>query len=403
MMDESKRQILVIDDDRGPRESLRMLLKNDYQVVCVSNVGEGLERLRENPPDLIIMDIRMPEIDGIEGLRRIREIDPVVSVMMLTGYGALETAQEALRLGACDYQEKPFETDQIRVAIATHVERGVVARRQAESERELRTLNRRLLDELDQQEHLVSLGQASAELVHDLRNPMTVVYGYVQLLSSDLRKAFNPAANQAPAADTLECLDIVEQSVARCTDLIEVWQNLGKKDPGRVAPAVIPQLLEEVVQSFSKTTCTRRVTMEMPPCGLENGCCVLGDRIQLSRVFHNLIGNALDAVADDGRGRIDVTCRRDDGHVEVTVTDNGCGMPPDVCERIVEAYYTTKQPHKGTGLGLFIAKKIIDDHHGRLDVRSEVGKGSRFTVRFPAWVDDCAPVDNEGKPCSPSR
>lgn len=399
-MDDSKQKILVIDDDRGPRESLRMLLKNDYQVACVSNVGEGLERLRENPPDLIIMDIRMPEVDGIEGLRRIREIDPVVSVMMLTGYGALETAQEALRLGACDYQKKPFETDQIRAAIATHVERGVVARRQAESERELRALNQRLLDELDQHEHLASLGQASAELVHDLRNPMTVVYGYVQLLSSDLRKACKPDANQASAAHMLEYLDIVEQSVDRCTDLIEVWQSLGKKDPGRVMPAVIPQLLKEVVQSFSKTTCTRRVTMEMATCGLDNGGCVLGDRVQLSRVFHNLIGNALDAVADDGSGRIEVACRRNDGHVEVTVTDNGHGMPPDVCKRILEAYYTTKQAHKGTGLGLFIAKKIIDDHHGRLDVQSEVGKGSRFTVSFPAWVDNCVPADNDGKPCS---
>ena len=93
-------QVLVIDDEMGPRESLRMLLKPIYQVHTADSVEIGLKLLNEKKPDAIVMDIRMPGITGIEGLRRIRQIDPHLSVIMLTGFGALETAKEALRLGA---------------------------------------------------------------------------------------------------------------------------------------------------------------------------------------------------------------------------------------------------------------------------------------------------------------
>src|SRR5437870_11456817 len=116
-------QILVIDDEIGPRESLRMLLKPNYQVHTADCVEAGLKLLKEKQPDTIVMDIRMPGVNGIEGLRKIREIDPHLSVIMLTGFGALETAKEALRLGANDYINKPFDAVQMREVIGRNVER----------------------------------------------------------------------------------------------------------------------------------------------------------------------------------------------------------------------------------------------------------------------------------------
>src|SRR5882672_4106848 len=116
-------QILVIDDEIGPRESLRMLLKPNYQVHTADCVDAGIRLLKEKQPDTVVMDIRMPGATGIEGLRKIREIDPHLSVIMLTGFGALETAQEALRLGASDYINKPFDAVQMREVIGRNVER----------------------------------------------------------------------------------------------------------------------------------------------------------------------------------------------------------------------------------------------------------------------------------------
>src|SRR5881392_1325833 len=145
-------QILVIDDEMGPRESLRMLLKPDYQVHTADCVEAGMKLLKEKQPDTIVMDIRMPGITGIDGLRKIREIDPHLSVIMLTGFGALETAKEALRLGANDYVSKPFDAGEMRDIIGRNVERTRLHRTSVSAAAEIKELNRRLLKEIAQKE-----------------------------------------------------------------------------------------------------------------------------------------------------------------------------------------------------------------------------------------------------------
>src|SRR5205085_5642551 len=134
-------QVLVIDDEIGPRESLRMLLKPNYQVFTADNVDAGLRLLREKKPDAVISDIRMPGTSGIDGLRKIREIDPHVAVIMLTGFGALDTAQEALRLGANDYISKPFDAREMREIIGRNVERTRVSRTSESAAAEIKELN----------------------------------------------------------------------------------------------------------------------------------------------------------------------------------------------------------------------------------------------------------------------
>src|ERR1700758_5619453 len=136
-------QVLVIDDEMGPRESLRMLLKPDYKVHTADCVEAGIKLLKEKQPDTIVMDIRMPGESGIEGLRKIREIDPHLSVIMLTGFGALETAQAALRLGANDYINKPFDAGEMREVIGRNVERTRVHRASENASTEIKELNSR--------------------------------------------------------------------------------------------------------------------------------------------------------------------------------------------------------------------------------------------------------------------
>ncbi len=195
-------QVLVIDDEMGPRESLRMLLKPSYQVHTADSVERGLQLLSEKKPDAIVMDIRMPGVTGIEGLRRIRQIDPHLSVIMLTGFGALETAKEALRLGANDYISKPFDAREMREVISRNVERTRLQRTSESAASEIKELNNRLLQELAQKERLASLGQASAEFVHDIGNPLTIVWGYVQLLAKKLEESENGDEPECASAPT---------------------------------------------------------------------------------------------------------------------------------------------------------------------------------------------------------
>src|SRR5437762_1028312 len=239
-------EILVIDDEIGPRESLRMLLKPDYNVHTADNVEAGIKLLKEKQPDTIIMDIRMPGMTGIEGLRRIREIDPHLSVIMLTGFGALETAKEALRLGANDYISKPFDAREMREVIGRNVERTRVQRTSETAAAEIRELNNRLLKELAQKERLASLGQASAEFVHDLGNPLTIVWGYVQLLAKKLEQSEeeNGSTNRTSAKE----LNIIEQNVRLCRELLTMWQSYGSVEASPHKAISVTEIVREVVK-----------------------------------------------------------------------------------------------------------------------------------------------------------
>ena len=183
---EKMTRVLIIDDERGPRESLRFLLKNNYDVCCTDCVDAGVAELKKQPFDLVIMDIRMPGKNGIVGLGELRKIDEQVSIVLLTGYGALETAQQALRLGATDYMNKPFDTNEMQQLVARYVSRTQTERKRAKMLVELRSLNQRLWNDLASKERLASMGQSSAEFAHDLRNPLTIVTGYVDLLSKQI-------------------------------------------------------------------------------------------------------------------------------------------------------------------------------------------------------------------------
>ena len=253
-------QILVIDDEMGPRESLRMLLKPNYTVHTADCVETGIRLLREKHPDAIVMDIRMPGATGIEGLRRIREIDPNLSVIMLTGFGALETAQEALRLGANDYISKPFDAREMQEVIGRNVERTRVHRSSENAASEIKELNTRLLKELAQKERLASLGQASAEFVHDLGNPLTIVWGYVQLLAKKLEQSESAKSNGEAKEDpgSAKELGIIEQNVRLCRELLTMWQSYGSVEAAPHKPISVSAIVREIVKGVEGNGDTKR-------------------------------------------------------------------------------------------------------------------------------------------------
>jgi len=189
MSQDGQDRILVIDDELGPRESLRFLFKDEYDVVCADSVDAGVAELKKQKPDVIIMDIKMPKKSGIEGLKEIRDIDSDISVIMLTGFGSLETAQEAIRHGANDYVKKPFDANEMREIVRKYVDKTRMGRGRLGACSELEALNQQLQSELANKEHLAQLGQASSEFVHDIKNPLSVICGYVQLLMDQLQDA----------------------------------------------------------------------------------------------------------------------------------------------------------------------------------------------------------------------
>ena len=380
------KKVLVIDDELGPRESLRILLKNDYEVHCVDRVEKGLALLDEYQPDVIIMDIRMPGMDGIEGLRRIRQVNPAVAVIMLTGFGALETAQEAIRHGANDYLKKPFDTKEILQVIARNIERCELQQRRLKAEQELNDLNQRLVGELEQKSHLATLGQASAEIVHDLRNPLSVVLGYVQLLAEDLKLAKEANASHSQEVDPLEYVEVIEKSARRCRELLDLWNNLGKSTSDHPEPVNVVSMLQDIKGEAMAMARKQKASIIFDlDCSPE--VLIEADRLQIPRTIINLIDNALKhGQTSAHRTEVNVSLQRAEtaGQVVLQVRDYGPGIPPEQLNQVTNRFGRGESRlHSGSGLGLAIVAQIMHGLGGQLQLENGQQGGLKVRLYLP--------------------
>jgi signal transduction histidine kinase len=368
-------KVLVIDDERGPRESLRMVLKYDYEMFLADRVDAGIELLREKKPDLVIMDIRMPEKSGIEGLEEIRGIDPDVSIIMLTGYGDLETAQKAIRFGANDYLQKPFDTTDIQEIVKKYVDRSKLKNRKKQAQEELQKMTQSLGREVGKTNRLTTLGAASSELVRDLRNPLTIIRGYLDLLIYELKEK-----QESTSEGMDEYLDQIETNVERCAELVESWRSLGRLDFSQMQRLNLPKLLNEC---FRDAAAHSDISFTVQAEGADDQYEMLGERLQIKRALQNLIDNAVNAVEHEASPTISVLCTMNNNEIELQVKDNGCGVDTQALRWIFEPFDNTSSIEKGAGLGLFITKKVLEEHRGTLHLESRVGEGTIVTVRVP--------------------
>jgi len=373
-----KNRVLVIDDELGPRESIRFLLKNEYDVDCADSVDHGLDLLRQTSPDVIILDIKMPGKNGIEGLEEIRVVDPHISVIMLTGFGTLETAQEAMRLGARDYIKKPFDAWEMRERVGKHVGLTQVVRKRARTTLELKTLNSRMQVELAEKEHLASLGQASSEFVHDLRNPLTVVYGYVQILMQQLESVGDRLGDSSK--EVLDYMGRIEKNVKRCQEMSEIWKNLGKHNKKRMKPCVVSDMIEELAESCAPLAAETGAQIDLARG--PSDCVILADRIQIFRAIQNIVSNAIQALPEKD-GIVRLSWSRNADHAEIRIEDNGCGLRSGEMDKVFTPYYTTKEDSDGMGLGLFISMKVVETHDGCIRLTNNANKGASATIQLP--------------------
>ena len=369
--------ILVIDDELGPRESLRFLLKDDYRVLCADTVERGLQLLHEQPPDTVIMDIRMPGRDGIAGLREIRTLDPELAVIMLTGFAAVGTAQEAIRHEANDYMEKPFDAQEMRRAVRRHVEQTRLRRKRSSLLKEADALDRRICA-LQDKDRLAELGQSSEEFVHDLRNILAIVTGSSGLLRQEIQDLQQRQADNPSEAGNY--LDMQEQAMRRCVDMLDTWQRLIRQIPERQTRFRAHEFARTCVESCRPAVSAGNAQVAFEAFG--DDVELLGDRVQLARVLANLIQNAIHALPADN-GQIRIRSESLDGAVRVSVSDNGCGIPAENLQYVFSPNFTTRQKLGGMGLGLFIAQKVAQAHGGSVTVESTVNQGATFTLLLP--------------------
>lgn len=376
---EEDARILVIDDDFGMREGCRRALQpHGFEVDVAANGEEGLRKVRAGSFDLVLLDVMMPDVTGIDLLKPIQEHDPDLPCIIITGYATVGLATQAIKLGAYDFISKPFDSDTLLRAVhqglekrqlSLEVNRGKIVRERAERlAREKSELER--IDQIKSQFTLV--------VAHELRAPVAAIQSYLKLLL----EGYVPPERQT---------EIIGKAERRARDQLELIGDLLDLARLRDASIEVPRVpvdisvpLREIVDMMGARagekdlTVTVQVEPDLPPINInaENA----------RRLWTNLISNAIKYNKPGGTVQITVG-READSEIISAVSDTGIGISPESQERIFEDFVRTDQAKKvephGTGLGLSIAKRIVENCGGRIWVESETGKGSTFTFTLP--------------------
>ncbi len=362
-----KLPVLVVDDEFGPRESIAFTLSGEFAVETAERAKDALAKIKAKPYAAVVMDIRMPEMDGITAVTKLREIDPHVSVIMLTGYGTLLTAQQAMLAGANQYLRKPPDIAELVDAVRKQTQATRLRRIEARAAADALSMNSTLKQEMAQHEPEVWQGRASVELVHDLNNPLTVVIGYAALVADEA--GVLAQRDPALAKKLIEYARVVEKAAEYCRHLSENWRAASKQlvQFDRVDLVAIALEVRTVI-FFSNAA------IELKGLG---EAWVRGSKFELMRVFQNLFKNSLEA----GTTRLLVTCERRGEQIELSVADNGAGMDADRVKRAMHGGFTSKA--SGTGLGLSICRHLAGTHGATFALESELGKGTTVRLTFP--------------------
>jgi signal transduction histidine kinase len=370
-MNETRRpaNILIIDDEEGLREMMFFTLeKEGYKTFTASNGEEGIQVLLNHDIDIIVTDIMMPGMDGIQVLSEVKKLKPKTEVIVTTGYGSMESAIECLRYGAYDFINKPYNIDEILNVIARAAES-----KQIKSE----LVDLKKLDKL--KDELISM------ISHELRTPLTAVNGSLKLLMKD---------TDFDSGKRMELFEMMDRNLKKIRELIDSILDFSKMEAGfwalnktRVKASF---LVEDSIKQVKPLIDNSKIAIHhqerfsgerIASEDIEVEC----DTDLIGRVLLNFISNAIKYAGENSR--IAVWYEKNGGLTRFVVEDNGKGLEKKDLNKVFEKFYrvdnSLAKVTKGTGLGLAICKKIIELHGGRIWAESEgVNKGSRFVFEI---------------------
>ena len=373
--------ILVVDGEATTLRTLSAGLEDIGLMVSTAAAGrEALALLRKQPFNIVIANIKLPDIGGLEILETTKELNPEAAVIMITDHASFETAVSAINGGAYAYMLQPVAMNEL----ATMIDNAL-------REQKLLIENRKLVESLQRsnkrlEETNKALERASraksdfmAKMSHELRTPLNVISGFSELMLDQVPGKVNE--------EQRGCLDDILSSSRHLLGLINEILDLSKVESGKVELRLINIALSDMVQSLRSTMMPVLVPREQSlDIEVEEGLPpVHADRAKLRQVFFNLVSNASKFTPSGGRLKIEVARKGD--WCQVSVVDRGIGIKKEDQERIFEPFYQVDSSvageKKGAGLGLTLAQEIVERHGGQIWVESDYEKGSRFTFTLP--------------------
>ncbi|MBD3414525.1 MAG: response regulator [Candidatus Aminicenantes bacterium] len=363
-MEENKHSIVIIDDEESMRDSCRMILDKDGFLTETAEDGEkGLSKIKEMKPDIVLIDLKMPGIGGLDVLEKVNDISPDTIPIVITGYATVESAVEAMKKGAYDFLPKPFTPEQLRVIIKRGLEK-IRLSREAEALRN----EKKLIEE-----NFITM------VSHQLRSPLVAIAQYFEVMLSG---SVGEMSKQHK-----DMLSKARNRVNSLLDLINDWLDAARIDKGQLVEKFKPVSLENLLKNqieFLKPLAEKDdIQLEIETPDIES--TIMGDKETLEQAFSNLLNNAIKY--NKPNGSVKVSFRENNDNIITDIKDTGIGIKKKHIPHLFNQFYRVNRNQdkkgKGSGLGLSICKKIIEAHSGAIDVSSVPGEGTLFAVSLP--------------------
>jgi signal transduction histidine kinase len=374
-----------------PKHSADVLIVDDEPDICMfmgmavrsiggrdwpaNSVAAAKVLLAERDFAVALLDKNLPDGSGIELLKLIKERTPSTEVMLITGYANVESAVEALRLGAFDYLVKPFDVEMLVHRLSLAIER-----------RRMLTDNSRMQRMLVDTDRMASIGTLAAGVAHEINNPLAFMLSNLEFVEAELPKILDAMTRAGLPAAKAEAVDSAirdsREGAERVRTIVRDLKTFARSGEDALAPIDVERTLQSALK-MAWFQIRHRARLDKQLARVPE---VDGNEARLAQVFLNLLVNAAQAIPEGraSENEIRVTTRLDDaGRVEVVVRDTGCGIPPEVAGRIFDPFFTTKPAGEGTGLGLAICRDIVTSMGGAISVETQVGVGTAFTITLP--------------------
>ncbi|NOY70014.1 MAG: response regulator [Deltaproteobacteria bacterium] len=370
---EYTKKIILVDDEKDIRDVLEITLADmGYHVFAAGNGKQALELFRTEMPQIVITDIKMPGMDGIEILRNIKNENPDTEVIMITGHGDTDLAIKSLKYEAIDFITKPISDDALEIALKRANEK-IITRRQLRKYTE--SLEKLLREKSELQDHLSSLGIMIGSISHGIKGLLTRLDGGVYLVES--------AHTNKEYDDIGEGLDILKETVTRIKKMVLDILYYAKERDLKLEKVNVLQFAGDVAVVIEQKIDDQHIEFHRD-FGQDNIECEMDAEFFHSALI-NILDNAIDACTEDrskASHKIIFSIRQDNENVIFEIHDNGIGMDTKTKENIFNLFYSSKGS-KGTGFGLFISNDIIKQHRGTINVNSVAEKGTYFNIKIP--------------------
>jgi signal transduction histidine kinase len=376
--------VLIADDEPDIRRFLRMQMEN-VDVIEACDGAEALELARLRRPQLVLLDHMMPEMDGVEVCKAIRENHSTrgVAVIILTARADEQTKLAALQAGANDFLTKPFSSAELALRLENQIAMARIRREMADLNKELHGALEQIKENevlMVRNEKLSALGRMSAGIIHEINNPLNYASAGIHALDT-FTKAL-PAADQPDFADILKD---IREGVERVSQIVIDLRKFTREDNATSGDADLVEIISRARRMVSHQV-GKEIAFNL---ATPDNALIRGNPNQLVQVFINFFQNSIDAIhqriaAHDGDpGQIDVAIEPAGEGWQVTIRDNGIGIPPENLQKIFDPFFTSKDVGKGMGLGLSITHQILQSHKAIIEVDSRPVEFTRFMIVFP--------------------